>query len=114
MLESEAIFIYCVNTYILIIQVYIQYIMYKSKHKISVPAVYFFIIIIVYFILGIYVCMLSSWKTTTNSMCVCAHLMNKAHSDSDSDSDVSRSSWNQARVLSIIRGPLSRLCDYKE
>ncbi len=34
------------------------------------------------------VCTKSFLKTTTNSLCVCAHLANKADSDSDSDSDV--------------------------
>ncbi len=34
-----------------------------------------------------YVCTKSFLKTTTNSSCVCAHLVNKADSDSDSDSD---------------------------
>ncbi len=32
-----------------------------------------------------YVCTKSFLKTTTNSSCVCAHLANKADSDSDSD-----------------------------
>ncbi len=34
-----------------------------------------------------YVCTKSFLKTTTNSLCVCTHLANKADSDSDSDSD---------------------------
>ncbi len=32
-----------------------------------------------------HVCTKSFLKTTTNSLCVCAHLANKADSDSDSD-----------------------------
>ncbi len=32
-----------------------------------------------------YVCTKSFLKTTTNSLCVCTHLVNKADSDSDSD-----------------------------
>ncbi len=32
-----------------------------------------------------YVCTKSFLKTTTNSLCVCTHLANKADSDSDSD-----------------------------
>ncbi len=35
-----------------------------------------------------YVCTKSFLKTTTNSLCVCTHLANKADSDSDSDSDL--------------------------
>ncbi len=34
-----------------------------------------------------HVCTKSFLKTTTNSLCVCTHLANKADSDSDSDSD---------------------------
>ncbi len=33
----------------------------------------------------VYVCTKSFLKTTTNSSCVCAHLANKADSDSDSE-----------------------------
>ncbi len=32
-----------------------------------------------------HVCTKSFLKTTTNSLCVCTHLVNKADSDSDSD-----------------------------
>ncbi len=34
-----------------------------------------------------HVCTKSFLKTTTNSLCVCTHLANKADSDSDSDSE---------------------------
>ncbi len=41
----------------------------------------------VYMYVCMYVCTKSILKTTTNSLCVCTHLANKADSDSDSDSD---------------------------
>ncbi len=41
----------------------------------------------VYMYLCMHVCTKSFLKTTTNSLCVCTHLANKADSDSDSDSD---------------------------
>ncbi len=39
----------------------------------------------VYMYVCMYVCTKSFLKTTTNSLCVCTHLANKADSDSDSD-----------------------------
>ncbi len=39
----------------------------------------------VYMYVCMHVCTKSFLKTTTNSSCVCAHLANKADSDSDSD-----------------------------
>ncbi len=41
----------------------------------------------VYMYVCMHVCTKSFLKTTTNSLCVCTHLANKADSDSDSDSD---------------------------
>ncbi len=35
-----------------------------------------------------YVCTKSFLKTTTNSLCVCTHLANKADSDSDSEKTI--------------------------
>ncbi len=43
------------------------------------------------------VCTKSFLKTTTNSLCVCTHLANKADSDSDSDSDSNSDSEAQCK-----------------
>ncbi len=45
-----------------------------------------FICMYVYMYVCMHVCTKSFLKTTTNSLCVCTHLANKADSDSDSDS----------------------------
>ncbi len=68
--------------------------MHKSVHKSSVPDSYTLLLFIVKSYLNVsvlmsdmYVCMhvctKSFLKTTTNSLCVCAHVANKADSDSD-------------------------------
>ncbi len=50
----------------------------------------------VYMYVCMYACMYQELlKTTTNSSCVCAHLANKADSDSEADSDRMRYNENK-------------------
>ncbi len=68
--------------------------MHKSVHNSSVPDSYILLLLFIVksyysnvFLFScqmcMYVCTKSTLKTTTNSLCVCAHLANKANSDSD-------------------------------
>ncbi len=53
----------------------------------------------VYMYVCMHVCTKSFLKTTTNSLCVCTHLANKADSDSDSDLTYDDLSINADRGL---------------
>ncbi len=61
----------------------------------------------VYMYVCMHVCTKSFLITTTNSLCVCAHLANKADSDSDSDNIIK--SFRETGEISVRKGQGRRL-----